>query len=111
MQSATCARCGLPAQAVISTIDGARPISRAYCHSCWSLARGDAGPVMLEGPITWGDSWEELEVWLARTLRDVRSHEYRRLVAHEVRRQSPNLPAPTPPTVADFLAEFDEPAG
>jgi len=68
---------------------------------------------MMEGPITWGSTWQEIEDWLARIEADLGhrnyredSHAYRRLAAHVIRRQIPHLPSRVPPWIAAFLIEF-----
>ena len=110
-----CARCGVDGEVVISTIEDGRPVSRPYCDACWRVARYEAGPIMTEGPVTWGQDWPEMEEWLARNLRatDERPEAgaWRRLLAHDLRQQLSHLPAEVPPSVALFLTEFDDRAG
>jgi hypothetical protein len=86
-------------------------VSHVYCDACWLIARGEAGPCMLEGPATWGESWHEVEEWLARSLLAATTLAYRRLIAHELRRQMPHLSGVVPPSIAAFLLDTDERAG
>lgn len=110
-----CARCGAEAVATISSIVDAAPHSLAFCEPCWRIARSEAGAVMSEGPILWGESWDEAIEWLTRSLRaaDARPTPtaWRRLIAHDLQRQLPHLPAEVPQAVRDFLGEFGEAAG
>ena len=115
MISNACAQCGAAGENVISRIEDGRPVSRLYCDSCWRVAREEAGPIMTEGPVTWGQDWPEMEEWLARNLRvaDERpeSAAWRRLLAHVLRQQLSHLPAEVPPFTATFLMECDDRAG
>ena len=87
MAGQTCARCGAEAEVVISRIEDGTPVSRSYCDGCWRVVRYVAGPIMSEGPATWGHDWAEVEEWLARNLRQVAagpdSGAWRRLIAHD----------------------------
>ena len=115
MTSSVCARCGTDGEVVISRIQDGTPVSRLYCDPCWRVARYEAGPIMTEGPVTWGEDWPEVEEWLARNVRDTdartESGAWCRLLAHDLRRQLSHLPAEVPPRIATFLSEFDDLAG
>jgi hypothetical protein len=115
MTDMECVRCGADGEVEISTIEGAGPISRLYCAACWRVARYEAGSIMSEGPVTWGQDWPEMEEWLARSLRDIdkrpESDAWRRILAHNLRRQLSHLPPEIPPYIATFLTEFGGAAG
>lgn len=115
MISNVCALCGADGEVVISTIEDGRPVSRLYCDACWRVGRYEAGPIITEGPVTWGHDWPEMEEWLARNLRatDTRpaADAWRRLLAHTLSEQLSHLPAEILPIVATFLTEFDDRAG
>ena len=110
-----CTRCGAHAEVMISRMEGNEPVSLLYCDACWRLARHDAGPVMTEGPITWGQTWPEVEAWLARNLRTTderpNSRDWRRLLAHNLRVQLPHLRGEIPAAVSTFLRQFGDSAG
>jgi hypothetical protein len=109
MTEMVCVRCGAHGDAVISTIDADGPVSRLYCEACWRVARYEAGPIMIEGPVVWGQDWPEMEEWLARNLRHVKDRPlpdlWHRLLAHVLREQLFHLPADVPSHVAAFLRE------
>lgn len=111
----TCARCGADASVAISSIVGTLVRSKVYCDPCWRVARLEAGQIMSEGPIRWGDSWDEVEAWLVRSLQGVESRSmrtsWRRLIAHDLRSQLAHLPAEVPDAVRVFLGEFGDAAG
>ena len=115
MVGQTCAQCGADAKVVISRIEDGTPVSRLYCDGCWRVARYDAGPIMSEGPITWGEDWREVEEWLARNLRDAASRSdsgaWRRLIAHDLRAQMAHLPTDLPQSVSNFLASVGDDPG
>ena len=112
MTEMSCVRCGGRGEAVISTIGADGPVSRLYCDACFRVARYEAGPIMTEGPLVWGEGWPEMEEWLARNLRDLaerpHSHAWRRLLAHGIRQQMFHLPADVPPHIAAFLRGIDD---
>jgi hypothetical protein len=81
-------------------------VARLYCHQCWLNARQSVGPEMLEGPVEWGASWDEVTLWLERNLTTPVSRGQRRLLAHEIHRQQSHLPLDVPTVVADFLREY-----
>lgn len=109
MTGDACTRCGGTATVVISRIEQGEPVSDLYCDACWRVARQHAGPIMCEGPITWGNDWPEVEEWLSRKLAEANrrsDHEaWHRLLAHEVRRQLSHLPATIPESIMRFLNE------
>ena len=115
MAGQTCARCGAEAEVVISRIEDGTPVSLSYCDGCWRVVRYAAGPIMSEGPATWGHDWAEVEEWLARNLRQVAagadSGAWRRLIAHDLRAQMSHLPADVPQSVSTFLASVGDDAG
>jgi hypothetical protein len=61
---------------------------------------------MLEGPLTWGEDWTEVLIWLERTLAHPASHRLRHLAAFEVSRQLPHLPETVPASARRLLDEF-----
>jgi hypothetical protein len=115
MAGEICTRCGADATVMISTVEHDLPLSRPYCETCWRVARYEAGPIMSEGPLVWGEDWSEVEMWLARNLRSAderpNSRAWRQLAAHYLRQQLPHLPTEIPQSVATFLREFDDAAG
>ena len=99
---------------ISSMVDGAY-YAETYCDSCWRAARSQAGTLMMEGPIKWGESWSEVEEWLTRTTQSVSERpdpaSWRRLIAADLQRQLTHLPPEIPQTVREFLGEFGEAAG
>jgi hypothetical protein len=100
---------------MISSMAGGAYDAQTYCDVCWRVERTKAGALMMEGPITWGESWSEVEEWLTRTMQSVSDQpniaSWRRLIAADLQRQIVHLAPEIPSAVREFLREFGEAAG
>ena len=108
---ALCVRCGAPAASAITAFVSTEPATLPHCDDCWKISRTQHGALMLEGPLPWGQSWDEVENWLARARATAASSAIERLLAHELRRQSAHLAGNPRDSVTAFLREFPPRSG